>query len=87
VPLGHVETSLLADKAEGVAGEAVTLTVRSNVQALLVFDENDQQVSQPLPVTAGKATLTIPADKVAGHLRIEDAGSNTNVKVTVVKKP
>lgn len=87
VPLGHVETSLLADKSEGVAGDPVTLTVRSNGQVLLVFDENDQPVGQPLPVVAGKATLTIPADKAAGHLRIADAASDTNVKVTVVKKP
>ena len=88
VPLGHVETSLLADKAEGVGGEPVVLTVRSGVLQLLVFDENNKQVGQPLPVGAdGKVTLTIPADKAAGHLRVADAASDTSVKITVNKKP
>ena len=88
VPLGHVETSLLADKTEGVAGDAILLTVRSGVLQLLVFDENDKQVGQPLPVGAdGKVTLTIPADKAAGHLRVADAASDTNVEITVNKKP
>ena len=85
VPVGYVETALLADKYEGVGGDKIELTVRSTATKLLVHDEIPTEITV-LDVTAGKATLTIPADKKSGYLKVTDASSDTKVKVTVTEK-
>jgi hypothetical protein len=76
---------LLALADTGSAGDKIELTVRSTASKLLVHDENDVEITV-LDVTAGKATLTIPADKKTGNLRVTDATSDTKVKITVTEK-
>ena len=81
----HKETSLLADKDAGVAGDKITIEVRSNDDELEVYDEAGKPVLK-LPVAAGKTTLVVPADKKSGTLIVRDSASMTEVKITVSEK-
>ena len=81
----HKETSLLADKDAGVAGDSIVLEVRSADDELEVYDEAGKLVLK-LPVAGGKTTLVVPTDKKAGTLIVRDSASVTEVTITVSEK-
>jgi hypothetical protein len=88
VPAHHKETDLLADKKSGVPGEVIVFTVRSTDDELEVYDADDQPVptAAKLPVSGGKATLTIPAGTKPGDIFVRDGASKTQVKIEVTEK-
>ncbi len=84
----HTELDLGALKTAAKPGEAIEFTVKSSAAELAVVDVTDSNAPKALDkliVTAGKATLTIPADaKVDAKLVVRDAVSGTEVTITVL---
>ncbi len=86
VPAHHTELDLSADKTSAAPGEAVQFTVRSTASTLQVTDitdRNQPKALEPLTVSAGAATLTVPADAKPGKWTVRDAVSGTEVTLTV----
>jgi hypothetical protein len=85
--LAYKETSLLADKDAGVAGDTVTIEVRSNDDELEAYDEAGNKMQLKLPVPESKKVLlVIPADKKSGTIVVRDSSSVTEVEITVSEK-
>lgn len=83
----YKETSLLADKDAGVAGDTITIEVRSNDDDLEAYDEKGDRLPLKLPVPESKRVLlVIPADKKTGTIVVRDGASMTEVKITVSEK-
>ena len=86
VPAHHTELDLSADKTSAAPGESVLFTVRSTAAALQVTDTTDRnnpRPLEPLAVSAGAATLAVPAGAQPGKWTVRDAVSGTEVTVTV----
>lgn len=83
----HKETSLLADKDAGVAGDKVMIEVRSNDDELEAYDETGAKMQLKLTVPESRrVSLEIPADKKSGTIFVRDSASMTEVKITVSEK-
>ncbi|MFN7589896.1 MAG: hypothetical protein ACK5UQ_15560 [Planctomycetota bacterium] len=83
----YKETSLLAEKDAGVAGDKITIEVRSNDDELEAYDETGAKMQLKLTVPESKkVSLEIPADKKSGTIFVRDSASMTEVEITVSEK-
>ncbi|MEQ1634300.1 MAG: hypothetical protein ABL997_18105, partial [Planctomycetota bacterium] len=84
----HRETTLVADKQAGFAGQAIVLTVRSTDDELEVYDATEGgNLIAKIKVEAGKATLTIPDSMKTGVLVVRDSAAPSELEITVTAKP
>jgi hypothetical protein len=88
IPAHHTEVDLetVDDKRTAVPGESIVFVVQNGAKSLKVTDaDTGRPFVDDLPVTDGKATLTIAADQKPVALKVGDG--NDELKIRVVEPP